>query len=228
MLKTFPIMIEVEEVALGPVLRRLNDMPGIAKLHLDLGHSGAARADEKKVARPSGGGGRDGNGETVLAKAVAGLMRGQKTVAELSAEIGGPKTRVYGAIHQLKGKGLVEMVDKGTYKLTDKALAELKAAQSGTAASLPKPEAPAAVAKTLRGRAKPGSGNIVLRAALDAGPVAPADLRQHMAAKGMSEKSISGVLDRAKRDGLIKRNGSELYELTVKGQKLELTEAAHG
>ena len=36
--KTFPIMIEVEEIALGPVLRRLNDMPGIAKLHLDLGH----------------------------------------------------------------------------------------------------------------------------------------------------------------------------------------------
>ncbi|WP_172627144.1 helix-turn-helix domain-containing protein [Bradyrhizobium ivorense] len=222
-------MIEVEEVALGPVLRRLNDMPGIAKLHLDLGQGAAARTEEKKaLARPSGGSGRGGSGETALAKAVAVLMHGQKTVAELSAEIGGPKTRVYGAIHQLKGKGLVEMVDKGTYKLTDKALAELNAAQSGKPPSLPKPEAPASVAKTPSGRAKPGSGNIVLRAALDAGPVSPTDLRQHMAAKGMSEKSISGVLDRAKRDGLIKRNGSELYELTVKGQKLELAEAANG
>ncbi|WP_157787978.1 helix-turn-helix domain-containing protein [Bradyrhizobium elkanii] len=225
--KTFPIMIEVEEIALGPVLRRLNDMPGIAKLHLDLGHSGGARTEEKKIARPSGGGGRGGDGETALAKVVAALMHSQKTVAELSAEIGGPKTRVYGAIHQLKGKGLVEMVDKGTYKLTDKALAELNGAQSGKPPSLPKPESPGAVAKTPSGRAKPGSGNIVLRAALDAGPVSPTDLRQQMAAKGMSEKSISGVLDRAKRDGLIKKNGSELYELTVKGQKLEL-EAANG
>jgi hypothetical protein len=38
--KTFPIMIEVEEIALGPVLRKLNEMPGIAKLHLDLGRGG--------------------------------------------------------------------------------------------------------------------------------------------------------------------------------------------
>ncbi len=82
--KTFSIMIEVEEIALGPVLRRLNDMPGIAKLHLDLSQGGAARAAEEKVARPSGGG-RNGNGETALAKAVAALMHGQKTIAELSA-----------------------------------------------------------------------------------------------------------------------------------------------
>jgi Mn-dependent DtxR family transcriptional regulator len=46
----------------------------------------------------------------------------------------------------------------------------------------------------------------------------------------MSSKSISGVLDRAKRDGLIKLNGDKAYELTAKGHKIELptAEAAHG
>ena len=38
--KTFPIIIDVEEIALGTVLRKLNDMAGIAKLHLDLGRGG--------------------------------------------------------------------------------------------------------------------------------------------------------------------------------------------
>jgi len=35
------------------------------------------------------------------------------------------------------------------------------------------------------------------------------DLRSHMAGKGMSIKSISGVLDRAKRAGLVKLNGNK-------------------
>ena len=38
--KTFPIKLEVEEIALGTVLRKLHDMPGIVDLHLDLGHGG--------------------------------------------------------------------------------------------------------------------------------------------------------------------------------------------
>jgi Mn-dependent DtxR family transcriptional regulator len=48
----------------------------------------------------------------------------------------------------------------------------------------------------------------------------------------MSTKSISGVLDRGKRAGLIKLNGNKAYELTAKGMKIALPnangEAAHG
>lgn len=35
--KLFSIQIEVEEVALGTVMRKLNQMPGVAKLNLDMG-----------------------------------------------------------------------------------------------------------------------------------------------------------------------------------------------
>ena len=43
----------------------------------------------------------------------------------------------------------------------------------------------------------------------------------------MSPKSVSGVLDRAKRDGLIKKNGTG-YELTAKGQKIEMGAQTNG
>jgi Mn-dependent DtxR family transcriptional regulator len=38
---------------------------------------------------------------------------------------------------------------------------------------------------------------------------------------GISPKGISGMLARAKRDGLIKKNGAG-YELTAKGHKIEV------
>ena len=63
--------------------------------------------------------------------------------------------------------------------------------------------------------------------ALQAGPLTPADLRTKLGESGVSPKSLSGVLLRAKRDGLIKKNGSG-YELTAKGQKIETGASANG
>lgn len=216
--KTFPIMLEVEELLLGPVLRKLNDMPGIAKLHLDLGHGGqgaGAKQLADKVAKVR-------NGGTAEQQVIKLLMEGPKHVRELSRAIGGAKSRAYGAVHQLRKKGLAEAgADKGVHQLTAKARAQL-----GGALALPAPEG-AQVAHGPAGRAKPGSGNIVLRAALDGGPLAPVDLRKRMAAQGMSPKSVSGVLARAKDGGLIRKNGTG-YELTAKGQKIERQAVAHG
>jgi len=181
--KTFPIMIEVEEIAPGPVLRRLNDMPGIAKLHLDLGHGGqglgAKRLERHAAAQRSGR-----NKEQIAVKL---LIQAPKHVTEISAALGGPKSRAYGVVHALRKKGLTEAADcQGMHMLTNSALAQLN---DGGRLTLPAP----AVKHGPNGRA-PGSGNIVLRAALDAGPVSPNDLRSHMASKGMSPKSDSGVL----------------------------------
>jgi hypothetical protein len=196
-------------------------MQGIAKIDLDLGHGG-------KKPLPHGNAHSNGNG--LLAKTVAMLMSGAKTIDEISAAIGGARSRVYGVLHQLKGKKLIKQVSKGVYQLTDKAMAGLAPQAMVTPAASATPALPAPVKKGPKGRASPGSGNIALRAALDAGPVAPSTLRSHLAGNGMSPKSISGVLDRAKRDGLLKKNGADLYELTAKGHKIELpaAEAAHG
>jgi DNA-binding HxlR family transcriptional regulator len=96
-------------------------------------------------------------------------------------------------------------------------------ARAQLGAALPALPPPAAK----HGRATRGTGDIVLRAALDAGPVSPGDLRKHMQSKGMSPKSVSGVLERARKRGLIKRNGVG-YALTAKGQKMEAGVAHHG
>ena len=105
MAKTFPIRIEVEEIALGSVLRRLNEMAGVAKIDLDLGHGG-----KKPLPQPAS---VQGNGNGVLGSAVALLMSGEKTISEISAVIGGARSRVYGVIHQLKNKKLIKQPGKG-------------------------------------------------------------------------------------------------------------------
>src|SRR5882672_6253552 len=109
--KTFPIMIEVEELALGPVLRRLNEMPGIAKLHLDLGHGGEG-AGKKQLEQAASNG--SGNNEQVAVKC---LMQGPKHIGEISAALGGGKSRAYSTMHVLKTKGIVAGEGAGIWRL---------------------------------------------------------------------------------------------------------------
>lgn len=49
--KTFPILIDVEEIAVGRVMRILNKLPGVAKLHLDMG-GGKPKANGPVANRP--------------------------------------------------------------------------------------------------------------------------------------------------------------------------------
>ena len=222
--KTFPLRLEVEEIALGTVLRKLNDMPGIVKLDLDLGHGGqgAGRKQLEAAARTSNNGGR----EPIVVKL---LMECPKHIREISEVLGGKKSRAYGLMNQLQKKGLTKSIGGGMHQLTKKAETQLRggvAQEVPTAA--PALPAPSKVKRGPTGRASPGSGPIILRTVLNEGPTHPSDVRKQLAEKGMSSKSISGVLDRAKKHGLIKKNGSDLYELTAKGQKIEMSGATHG
>ena len=212
--KTFPILLEVEEIALGTVLRKLNEMPGIVKLDLNLGHGGEGPGKKQLVKAAAN------NGESGEQAVVKLLANGEMHIREIARQIGGSKARAYGATHQLRKKGITEPgVGKGTHRLTKKAMAQLGRAVP----ALPAP----ALTKGPGGRPTPGSGAIVLRTALQAGPLTPADLRTKLGESGVSPKSLSGVLLRAKRDGLIKKNGSG-YELTAKGQKIETGASANG
>jgi DNA-binding PadR family transcriptional regulator len=217
--KTFPVHLEIEEIALGTVLRKLNEMPGIAELKLDLGQGGmgAGRKQLEDAAKQS-----RGNNEQVIVKM---LLKGPQTLVNITREIGGKKSSAYTVLSKLKKQGLVERAgeEKGTYQLTLQAKAQL-----GGTLALPAPEKSAKTPKVKhgpKGRAVPGSGNIVLRELLASGPKAPVELRNEMAGKGMSPKSISGVLDRARKASLIKKNGTG-YELTAAGRKIEVPEVA--
>lgn len=221
--KLFPIRLEVEEIALGAVLRRLNDMPGIVKLHLDLERGGEG-AGRKQLERHAAAQVQNGSREPLILKM---LMEGPKHIREISAALGGKKTRAYGLMNSLQKKGLTKSIGKGTHQLTPLARTQLGGAIAGAspapALALPAPKAKHGPS----GRASPGSGPIILRAALGSGPLTPQELRAKLAEGGMSPKGVSGVLDRGRKHGLIKKNGTG-YELTAKGLKIETGVTAHG
>jgi hypothetical protein len=221
--KTFPIKLDVEEIALGTVLRKLSDMPGIIGLHLDLGHGG--QGPGRKQLEQHAAAARNGNkGASAQQEVVKFLMDGPKRISEISAMLGGAKPRAYGAITQLRKQGLAEAAaGHAMHQLTKKARAQLGVAVTP---ALPAPTT-TKVKKGPGGRATPGSGNVVLKAILTEGPKTPSEVRASAAVMGVSPKSITGVLDRAKKSGLIKKNGAG-YELTAKGQKIELGASANG
>jgi hypothetical protein len=205
--KTFPIMIEVEEIALGPVLRRLNEMPGIAKLHLDLGHGGAGKDRPEQGASHAVAKASASSLDEAAVKLLAG---GPMHIRAISAGLGGARSRAYGVMTRLRVKGLAQPGDgPGMHQLTSKGVKSNGATNGAT---------PPQVTHGPKGRATPGSGNRALLAGIEAGAVTTSALRDYLASAGMSSKSIPGVIVRAKRDGLIKMGGDG-YELTAKGQK---------
>jgi hypothetical protein len=115
--KLFPISIEVEELAVGKVMRMLNSMPGVAKLHLDL---------EKKEAKPNGRGPHktrvqlEETGEDVVAKALYG--KPPMTNAQLRdvfTSQGRSPTSINSVLHTMKNNGEVKVTKDG-YTLTQK------------------------------------------------------------------------------------------------------------
>jgi hypothetical protein len=50
----------------------------------------------------------------------------------------------------------------------------------------------------------------------------PTEIKAALGGKGVSIKSTSGIIDRAKRDKIIKKVGDK-YELTAKGSKVDDT-----
>ncbi|TYL87458.1 hypothetical protein [Bradyrhizobium cytisi] len=216
--KPFPVLVHIEEIALGTVLRKLHETPGVISVDLQfgLGGQGAGKQQLQQAAQS-----KRGSSEEIVVKL---LLQGPKHISEISAAVGGKKTRAYGVMTSLRKQQLAEPGQgRAVWQLTHKARAQL-----GNVKALPAP--PAAAPAIKRGpadRAAPGSGNILLRSALDGGTKPPKELREIMGSKGMSAKSISGVLERAKKRGLIKKNGAG-YELTAKGQKIEMGASANG
>lgn len=201
--KTFPIRLEVEEVALGTVIRKLNDMAGIAKIDLDLGIGGGKPAKSQQQQQTEPNDRRKTNSQT---KVLAFLMDGPKSVAETIAMIGSNKT-TYGAMHNLRVKKLIKSTgEKNVYQLTEKAKAGLKG------------EKPKPAKKTKSGRMAPGNGRTILFDILQANPLTRTALLTQLTDNGVLKRSAEGVLHRARRDKLIKKNAADQYELTNKAE----------
>ena len=208
MAKTFAVKLEIEEIALGTVLRKLHDMPGIAKLDLDFGHGGQGAGKEKLQQAAAA---MNTLPEEAILKALAD---GPMKSADLIRATGMKSHRIYYALEKLEKAGVSRKTDHG-HEL-------IQRRSAGGVALLPPP----AIKHGPGGRASTGSGPILLLGILKSehGPVPPGKLRIFLGNNGMSPKSISGVLARARRDGLIKKSGDG-YVLTAKAEK---NGAAHG
>jgi predicted transcriptional regulator len=223
---TLPIYLDVEDVAFGPVLIALRKMPGIIRIRLD--------DDDPKPGRQSGreprAGGqisaqpaqRGANAEQIVAL----LMQnngGPLQITEIMRAIGSTKSSAYTAMYTLKKKHVVQTPQPGQYELTDKAKRELLPNREAIKL-LPKPRE-AAKAKTnghkidtaRAGRAAPGTGQKLLLQALSGGALKREALIKQLGESGMSEKSVTGVMTRARSAKLIKSLGAGSWELTAKG-----------
>jgi hypothetical protein len=225
---TLPIHLEVEDVAVGPVMLLLKRTPGIIKMMLDLG--------DDKPPQSSRIGGK--TTEQVVIEMFVKANGGPLSLADVQAQVGGAKSRSYGTLHALKKKGVVQGNGaKGHYQLTAKAMRMMV---NNAPLALPAPaytkkkklngarsaHGTGGAGKTINatptkdGRAKQGAGPAALRELLAASPMTTGEIKAALDAKGVSSKSTSGIIDRAKRDKIIKKVGDK-YELTAKGAKVD-------
>ncbi|HEX8836759.1 MAG TPA: hypothetical protein VF748_07475 [Candidatus Acidoferrum sp.] len=116
------IRIEVEEVAVGHLMRVLHHTPGVAKVHYDLEHSGGTSSKQNGVAHPNKGRPRKEFGVTGHEFVLAVLMKAGKPlhIAELAKafeDSGRAPTSANSAIHITNMKKLTKSTPAG-YMLT--------------------------------------------------------------------------------------------------------------
>ena len=125
--KTFPILIEVEEIAVGRVMRLLNKFPGVAKINLNLERSpgkpgmphksnGAVRS---KVNLPTTG----------SDDALKALYKNPMTTAQLRDVFlasGRSAKSINSVCHTLKKTGDIKQGSGGVWALTKKARDRLR------------------------------------------------------------------------------------------------------
>lgn len=125
--KTFPILIDVEEIAVGRVMRMLNKLPGVAKLHLDLegvGKSNGAGRTHSADRKPHGR--FEVSGEEAILQALNGRppMTSAQLAGAFEAQGRSPKS-ISSCLHKLRSEGLINSTHDG-YSLTKKSRDRLR------------------------------------------------------------------------------------------------------
>lgn len=117
--KPFLLGIEVEEIALGTIMRKLNAMPGVVKLHMDF-------RPGKPAAKPNGAGRHKNQFEDTGEAAILKMLKGGKTLRHQElrqkfAEAGRSPKSVNSLVHNMKTEGLLIGGGKQGWKLSGKA-----------------------------------------------------------------------------------------------------------
>ena len=119
---TLPIFLEVEDVAVGPVLIALKKMPGIIKMKLDL--DVVETGKQASVRNPAGG--RGPNGQELITALLMKHQGGPLHLDDIQRQTGLARTSIYGALTVLKSKKVTANAKgAGNWQLTDRAKRQL-------------------------------------------------------------------------------------------------------
>ena len=218
MAKELPrVTVVIQPEALWDVLQKIKSMPGVIDLvfHLDDPKAvvPATTAPHSKPPVP---------GVTAEQAVLDFLKDGPKHIQAIVAHVGGSKSRAYGAAHQLRKKGLAEAgPGKAMHQLTRLAMKQLPIEHQPQLA-LPSPKTNGHKANghaDIKRRASPGAVRKTVLVALSSGSKKRGEISKLFEAEGLSEKGISGALERARVDGVVKSDGKGVYTLTGRGEK---------
>jgi len=236
--KLFPISLDVEETAVGRVLRILNSMPGVVRLHLNLAGEtpdknvrqiGRDQDDgedrpETPAATPSGAKWRvDGRinsmgvkvSANVAYKAIADvLLRTPAHYKVLRAAIERigivHHNAIHGHLHRMHALKLIKRTAPGTYRLTEKG--EKVFDSPSRQKRVPSSDFFKVVDNTT------GVRHLILRTLHDSSdPIPSRKMFRVLEEKGYSTKNLSTTGMKMRNEGLIEVNDG-LYALTETGQ----------
>lgn len=194
------LKVKLEDTALGPVMIQLRRTPGVVGWEIELDNMPPPAPPRVP-------------GKTVPSLALELFVAGEPvTLDQIARHVGGHRNRAHGATNALQKQKLIHATKpRGTWELTAKGRAMLGQA--------PKLLPPPAKAK-LNGHAKPSRGNGAgaLVEMLKTQPLRPIDIKAKLSGYGVSPKGLSGLMFRAKRDGMIAKNADGTYRLTAKAE----------
>jgi hypothetical protein len=198
---TIPILVDVEDTALGPVMIALKRTPGVIgfRVNLDAFTPSAARL-------PAGVSVQD----TVLACIAARHPEAMRS-REIAAATGLTKQNVASALNSLKGKkAILRAGDRLLWQLSPKAATEM-----GKTLALTHDKPPRKDGKP-RARASREAVWQALHLAMKDGPTPTHKITEVFTTHGISG-AISGALARAREKKLVRNIAPGTWELTAKG-----------
>jgi hypothetical protein len=135
MAKPYMLGVEVEEPALGKVMRKINALPGVINLHMDFKPAAKKAGGDKRAL--NGGAHRskyEEHGDVVLMRLFGGRRDKKVTVQDMRdyfEKLGRSPSSVHNLSFRMHRAGAIKKVGKGTYTLGDpKKLAAARKLQS--------------------------------------------------------------------------------------------------
>lgn len=220
----FPILIHVEEIAVGRVLRLLHATEGVADIQpiwdeiaKPRGRNGGSKVKQvnattaKKPKQPE-------DGPRAIDVIITELIKGQQTGAHLRQTLsdhGFVGDGAYALLANLQERNIVTKVEKGLYRLSDEAAAKLKQHDAQPPTQLPAPE------NKRTGNLRKGEGQQFVANYIRqvGGRADRANMVQVAGAIGIDARSIENTLYRMKNQKQIRTPEKNIWELTAKGNK---------